>query len=651
MQRHEDVVQNQIGTPIPGVTVTVRVQNATPGSGALATIYSDDGSTVISGSAVTTDTHGRFFFFAPDGKYDLTATGTGITTYTLADIEIADVTERFSSDSPWVIDTETVGKWNDILVVDGNKYPQTGEGIQAAHDDLSANGGTIFLPAGSYDLSSTLTLDKSVTLVGAGRSRDGTPVTVLTWSGSSGGTMLSINTGTSALHGGGLENFSVDATGLGAGIGILATSIESAYWKNIFAIDLPSGSTGIRLAADTTAGNADFNVFVNVGVGSSAGRPDIALHLQNASGANVTHNRFFGLRLAYNNANASNRGILDEGNDNNSFYSTFLFSPSGGSGMGVELKALNGQDCRSEFFFHIEPDKGFTVDATTRNNWVYGYDTENGQPLPTIAPGGELFIITNDVIGGGSPIGVSQLAIADSHANAQTAAGNIDSSESLLVENASGAHIALKHTSDAAVWRLNVDSSGEYRLTLAGAGQALSANNAREVDIPVGLSVPVTNALEGAASNTPRWIFKKVEFSDMTAASTADTFILWTLPANTMIHDVVGFVQTGWSGGFISAAVASVGTQSGADNDLALDDNFFNAATRYELHDATANGGKGALLFDATDKFAPYMFVAGGVIELQMDLTDDNHTNATAGQARIYILVSQPLSNTTIEAN
>ncbi|KKL23598.1 hypothetical protein LCGC14_2423770, partial [marine sediment metagenome] len=73
--------------------------------------------------------------------------------------------------------------------------------------------------------------------------------------------------------------------------------------------------------------------------------------------------------------------------------------------------------------------------------------------------------------------------------------------------------------------------------------------------------------------------------------------------------------------------------------------------TRFELHDATASGGKGTLLFDATDKFAPHMFVAGGVVELQMDLTGDNHVNATAGQARIYILVSQPLGNTTTEAN
>lgn len=185
--------------------------------------------------------------------------------------------------------------------------------------------------------------------------------------------------------------------------------------------------------------------------------------------------------------------------------------------------------------------------------------------------------------------------------------------------------------------------------------QLLTGNNA--IRAPGGLNMAgatltalVVNPLEGTLSNVPRWIFKLVDFGDMTAAATADTFTLWTLPANTEIRDVYATVVTGWSGGSISAAVCSVGT-TGSANDLTLDDNFFTTGTRYDLHDATASGGKGTLLFDATDKFAPHMFVAGGVIEIQCDLTGDNHANATAGQARISILVSQPLGNTTTEAN
>lgn len=160
------------------------------------------------------------------------------------------------------------------------------------------------------------------------------------------------------------------------------------------------------------------------------------------------------------------------------------------------------------------------------------------------------------------------------------------------------------------------------------------------------------NPLEGTLTNVPRWILKIVDHTDMTTAGTADDFVLWTLPANTMIHDVVGTVVTAWEAVVgLSAAVCSVGTAAGSANDLTLDDDFFAIATVYELHDATASGGKGAKLFDSTDKFAPFMLVASGDIEIQCDLTGDDHADTNAGQARIYILVSQPLGNTTTEAN
>ena len=97
MQHFHGTVQDTNGTAIASATVTVRVQNATPGSGALATIYSDNGVTTIVGSAVTTDANGRYDFFAPDGRYDLVVTGS-FTTFILDDVEISDVTQKFASD-------------------------------------------------------------------------------------------------------------------------------------------------------------------------------------------------------------------------------------------------------------------------------------------------------------------------------------------------------------------------------------------------------------------------------------------------------------------------------------------------------------------------------------------------------------------------
>lgn len=224
--------------------------------------------------------------------------------------------------------------------------------------------------------------------------------------------------------------------------------------------------------------------------------------------------------------------------------------------------------------------------------------------------------------------------------------GNVTGYNTEIVDNSGSSRNTILLDGTSSVYQLSSGASTDIGL-IPGSGVVDVTGQIKSTTA----LCPVANPLEGSLSNVPRWIFKQVDFGDMTAGATADTFALWTLPANTMIHDVVGTVVTGWSGGSISAAVASVGTQGGSSNDFALDDNFFAAGTVYELHDATANGGKGTALFDTTDKFAPHVRTVTVTIELQMDLTGDNHANATAGRARIYALVSQPLGNTTTEAN
>jgi hypothetical protein len=164
--------------------------------------------------------------------------------------------------------------------------------------------------------------------------------------------------------------------------------------------------------------------------------------------------------------------------------------------------------------------------------------------------------------------------------------------------------------------------------------------------------IPVANPLEGAASNQPRWMYKRVDHTDMSTAGTADTFTLWTLPANTIIYDVIGNVTAAWAGtGPVSAAVCSVGTAGGGAADLGLDDDFFAVQAVYELHDGTASGGKGTLIMDSTDKFAPAFVAASGDVEIQCDLTGGNHSTTSAGGADVWILVSQPFANTATEAN
>ncbi len=73
MQKHSSVVQNKTGRAIPGALVLVTKSS----NGGAATIFSDNGSTVIPGSTITTDELGRFAFYAADGRYDCVATLNG----------------------------------------------------------------------------------------------------------------------------------------------------------------------------------------------------------------------------------------------------------------------------------------------------------------------------------------------------------------------------------------------------------------------------------------------------------------------------------------------------------------------------------------------------------------------------------------------
>ena len=68
---YRDVVTTRQGDVQQGVTVTVRTSG-----GSLAPIYSDASGAggAISGSALTTDANGEYWFYADDGTYSLTFT-------------------------------------------------------------------------------------------------------------------------------------------------------------------------------------------------------------------------------------------------------------------------------------------------------------------------------------------------------------------------------------------------------------------------------------------------------------------------------------------------------------------------------------------------------------------------------------------------
>ena len=88
MQKYQDVVLDSQGDAISGVTLTVKNYPADT----LATIYSDNGVTLIASSQVTSDANGKYAFYAANGRYNLNFLKTGFVSTTLTDVMVQDFT-------------------------------------------------------------------------------------------------------------------------------------------------------------------------------------------------------------------------------------------------------------------------------------------------------------------------------------------------------------------------------------------------------------------------------------------------------------------------------------------------------------------------------------------------------------------------------
>lgn len=88
--KYGDTVQDRYGKVISSATVEV----VATGTTTAATLYSDSaGSTVKSANGTTlTDTNGYYWFYIPEGRYDITVSKTNFTTQTTTDIYISGAT-------------------------------------------------------------------------------------------------------------------------------------------------------------------------------------------------------------------------------------------------------------------------------------------------------------------------------------------------------------------------------------------------------------------------------------------------------------------------------------------------------------------------------------------------------------------------------
>jgi hypothetical protein len=93
------ITNNGVTAPWVGASCAVYLK----GTLTLATIYSDNGITTTA-NPLTTSATGNIFFYAADGRYDVTVSGTGYATVTIPDVLLEDVTNA----SPITASTLTV---------------------------------------------------------------------------------------------------------------------------------------------------------------------------------------------------------------------------------------------------------------------------------------------------------------------------------------------------------------------------------------------------------------------------------------------------------------------------------------------------------------------------------------------------------------
>jgi hypothetical protein len=177
MQKYTDVVTSaRSGAAIPSASVTVKTS---PG-GATATIYSDDGVTTQA-NPLTTDSNGEFTFYAADGEYTLTVSGTGITSRTIGPIILHDPADSddympstdvsFTPSGSGALSRTMQAKGREII--SAADFVSDTTGATSAVADLveaytAAAGRVLEFPTGTYLIDSAITFPANVTLLFSG---------------------------------------------------------------------------------------------------------------------------------------------------------------------------------------------------------------------------------------------------------------------------------------------------------------------------------------------------------------------------------------------------------------------------------------------------------------------------------------------------
>lgn len=151
MQKYQNSIQDLKGNAVAGASIAVYIF----GTASLATIYSDNGVTVIAPGALLSDAEGEFAFYAANGRYNVQVVATGLASQTTYDVLL------FDPEDAGITSVKNYGAV-------GNGTTDDTAAIQAGIDAVStAGGGTLLFPEGTYIVAG-LQIKASVYLQGSG---------------------------------------------------------------------------------------------------------------------------------------------------------------------------------------------------------------------------------------------------------------------------------------------------------------------------------------------------------------------------------------------------------------------------------------------------------------------------------------------------
>lgn len=377
-------------------------------------------------------------------------------------------------------------------------------------------GGELYIPAGSWKISSTVVFNEpSIDVIGAGGDGNhdvASPVTGTTirWRGADGGEMIRVQSkglvGSATPNGGSLRNLKLSGGAVNAmSIALLVASVRGWTFENITIYDPTSHGVYVTVQPlGAEARDAQKCLFRHITIRNLAAGSINAhgFELTGDAGANTSFNIFEHCDVMHQNG----AGYKLVTADNNMFTQCRAFRPSG-TGYGLEVHGNNtaGFECNSNTFYGFSPSSGgiklfgtTTYTVPSKNTLFYAYDLANGSALPTVETGASWHMhqstgATYQDYFIKPVIGVDNSAV-DAHRAAR-------SSESLRIYNFSANHV--RYVDGAAnEWVVRIDGSGNFEtVRMGGTGVFKVANKAEFADT-IAVSSGNRVLLQGATNLT-----------------------------------------------------------------------------------------------------------------------------------------------------